>query len=60
MWWPNMDAEIEAKVKDCLKCQENRKLPPPVPMLPWEWPSKPWARLHIHHAGHLLFVPFRN
>ena len=46
-----MDAEIEAKVKDCLKCQENRKLPPPVPMLPWEWPSKPWARLHIDHAG---------
>ena len=51
MWWPNMDAEIEAKVKDCLKCQENRKLSPPVPMLPWEWPSKPWARLHIDHAG---------
>ena len=20
-------------------------------MLPWEWPSKPWTRLHIDHAG---------
>ena len=54
MCWSNMDAEIEAKVKDCLKCQENRKLPPPVPMLPWEWPSKPWACLHINHAGSFM------
>ena len=51
MWWPNMDVDIEAKVKDCLQCQENQKSPPPVPMLPWEWPSKPWTRLHIDHAG---------
>ena len=51
MWWPNMDTEIETKVIDCLQCQENRKSPPTVPMLPWEWPSKPWTRLHIDHAG---------
>ena len=46
-----MDVDIEAKVKDCLQCQENQKSPPPVPMLPWEWPSKPWMQLYIDHAG---------
>lgn len=46
-----MDVDIEAKVKDCLQCQENQKSPPSVPMLPWEWPSKPWTRLHINNAG---------
>ena len=51
IWWPNLDVDIEAKVKDCLQCQENQKSPPTVPMLPWEWPSKPWTRLHIDHAG---------
>ena len=53
MWWPNMDNDIEAKMKDRLQCQENRKSLPTVSLLPWEWPSKPWTQLHIDHAGPL-------
>ena len=28
-----------------------RRSPAPAPLHPWEWPSRPWARLHIDHAG---------
>ena len=25
--------------------------PPQIPTHPWEWPQRPWARLHIDYAG---------
>lgn len=51
MWWPNMDAEVEALVKACGACQENRSSPPVAPLHPWEVPDKPWRRIHIDYAG---------
>uniref|UniRef100_A0A8C2FFT4 Gypsy retrotransposon integrase-like protein 1 n=2 Tax=Cyprinus carpio TaxID=7962 RepID=A0A8C2FFT4_CYPCA len=51
VWWPNMDRDIEDKVQHCKECQENQKMPPPVPLQPWEWPSRPWSRLHVDFAG---------
>lgn len=51
MWWPHMDANIENKVKSCTTCQEHRKAPASAPLHPWEWPEKPWRRLHIDYAG---------
>ena len=51
VWWPGMDADIERAVKLCCKCQEHQKLPARAPMHPWEWPDRPWARLHIDYAG---------
>lgn len=50
-WWPKLDMDIEALVKGCNTCQEHRNLPAPAPLHPWEWPSKPWQRLHIDYAG---------
>ncbi|XP_062400896.1 uncharacterized protein K02A2.6-like [Sardina pilchardus] len=50
-WWPKLDADIEAVVKRCVACQEHRNSPAPAPLHPWEWPSKPWQRLHIDYAG---------
>ena len=38
-------------MKVCEACQVNRKSPPKAPLHPWEWPSKPWSRFHIDHAG---------
>ena len=32
-------------------CQSNKGNPPKAPLHPWEWPSRPWSRLHIDHAG---------
>ena len=46
-WWSGLDADIEAKVKNCDSCQQNRKKPPQAPLHPWEWPGRPWHRVHI-------------
>ena len=51
VWWPGMDTELEDSVRRFAKCQENQKIPPRAPMHPWEWPNRPWARLHADYAG---------
>ena len=51
VWWPGMDSDIEAKVKKCLQCQTNQRNPTPASIHPWEWPERPWARLHADFAG---------
>ena len=54
VWWPSIDQNIEDTVKTCVPCQRARHLPPPAPLQPWEWPGRPWARLHLDYAGPLL------
>ena len=51
VWWPNLDEDLQAKVKDCYQCQLHQKSPPLAPLHPWEWPGRPWSRLHIDYAG---------
>ena len=51
VWWPGIDGEIEAVVKNCQECQEAQPLPATAPMQPWSWPTRPWSRLHIDFAG---------
>ena len=51
VWWPGIDEDLEAKVKNCRQCQETQKHPPAVPLQNWEWPAQPWSRLHIDYAG---------
>lgn len=54
VWWPKMDHDVENEVSRCAGCQSNRKSPPTVPLHPWEWPEKPWTRLHVDYAGPFL------
>lgn len=54
VWWPHLDADIEAVVKECHACQDVRKPTPEAPLHPWEWPPTPWDRLHIDYAGPFL------
>ena len=54
VWWPGLDSAIENRVYSCEKCQTNRPLPPKSPLHNWEYPSRPWKRLHIDHAGPFL------
>lgn len=54
VWWPLMDRDLEEKAKSCFTCQQTRHLPPPAPLHPWEWPQRPWARLHADYAGPFL------
>ena len=53
-WLPQMDNDIVTKVRHCHTCQSNRSTPPKAPLHPWEYPSRPWARIHIDHAGPYL------
>ena len=53
-WCPGMDEEIETLVQQCPECQRDRLGPPPSPLQPWQWPSRPWSRLHIDFAGPFL------
>ena len=57
-WWPGIDADLERMVKDCHECQINRKSPAPAPLHPWEWPTRPWARIHIDFTGPFLGKQF--
>ena len=51
VWWPGLDDDIEKSVRICMPCQSVQSAPPPVPLSPWKWPSKPWTRLHLDFAG---------
>ena len=48
IWWPGLDTAIEKKVKVCSRCQPT---PAVAPLHPWQWPTRPWSRLHIDYAG---------
>ena len=50
-WWPSIDAEIELAVRSCDACQMVQKSASPSQLHPWEWPGKPWTRLHIDYTG---------
>ncbi|UYV72865.1 K02A2.6-like [Cordylochernes scorpioides] len=50
-WWPNMDKDIERMVSNCRICLSCSHDPPKTSVYPWIWPSRPWSRLHIDHAG---------
>ena len=51
LWWPGVDADIEQKVKQCNQYQINQRKLPVMPLHPWEWPPKPWSRIHLNYAG---------
>ncbi|XP_062864462.1 uncharacterized protein K02A2.6-like [Trichomycterus rosablanca] len=54
VWWPGMDNDVENEVRACVECQKNAKSPASAPLHPWEWPEKPWSRLHADYAGPFL------
>ena len=47
VWWPGITADIEKSVRLCRECQQVQSSPPPAPLHPWRWPTRPWARLHL-------------
>ena len=51
VWWPGMDNDIVTTVQHCDTCQQHRQSPQRAPLHPWEWPSRPWSRVHIDHTG---------
>ena len=57
VWWPNIDAEIETKVKDCKSCQLVQKSPTTAPLHPWEWPIGPgYTSTMLDHSREKIFL----
>lgn len=54
VWWPGIDGQLEDVAKKCSGCQQTQKSPATAPLHVWEWPTKPWQRLHIDYAGPFL------
>ena len=54
VWWPKLDSDIEQLAKNCTTCQATSSSPPKAPLHPWEWPARPWSRLHLDFAGPFL------
>lgn len=54
LWWPGLDNDIEQLVKSCQACLSVKAAPPPMPLQPWSWPTKPWERVHIDYNGPFL------
>ena len=51
VWWPKIDSDIERFVSSCSECQEQRPAPKPADLHSWQWPDRPWTRLHADYAG---------
>lgn len=54
VWWPGIDAELEVIAKKCPGCRETQNEPAIAPLHPWEWPSRPWQRVHVDFCGPFL------
>ena len=54
VWWPGLDRDLEGQVGHCIPCQETRNSPSAAPLHPWEWPQRPWVRVHADYAGPFL------
>lgn len=50
VYWPGLDADIESMCRACAACLQQRDAPPHAPLTPWEFPSRPWQRLHADFA----------
>ena len=51
VWWPGLDQDLEALTKSCVGCIQSKRLPPEAPIHPWEYPKRPWSRVHVDFAG---------
>ena len=54
MWWPKLDEQIEEFSDSCKPCAEMAKDPAKTSHHKWEFPERPWKRLHIDFAGLFL------
>lgn len=52
VFWPNMDKDIEEKVRECRGCALAMKAPP-TQFGSWAKPDRPWSRIHLDFAGPL-------
>ncbi|KXJ08408.1 Uncharacterized protein K02A2.6 [Exaiptasia diaphana] len=54
-WWPGLDSQIKNTCRTCEGCALTQSNPPAAPVHRWEFPEKPWYRVHLDFA-----TPFMN
>ena len=54
LWWPGLDSDIDRLSSQCSVCLVHRSSPKKAPLHPWDWPEKPWLRLHADYAGPVM------
>lgn len=50
-WWPGLDSDIQDLVASCPQCLCNRNDPPKHTLHVWDYPVKPFARIHMDFLG---------
>uniref|UniRef100_A0A674DZP4 Gypsy retrotransposon integrase-like protein 1 n=1 Tax=Salmo trutta TaxID=8032 RepID=A0A674DZP4_SALTR len=55
VWWPGIDHDIEALVRDCAACLLSGKTgqSAPPPLQPLAWPSRPWEHIQLDICGEI-------
>ena len=51
VWWNGIDKDIEQEARSCEGCHNKLANPPKTTLHPWEFPKRPWHRLHVDFAG---------
>ena len=51
LWWPEMDKQLEEKIRCCHSCQLVGHSPRPEPVKPTSLPKEPWSKLAIDVCG---------
>ena len=51
VWWPKIDEDIETLVKSCESCQINRNDAEKHGSRSWQYPARPWQRIHIDYCS---------
>ena len=54
LWWPKLNSEIEEIARNCESCREQDPMPSKVTSASWDWPARPWRRLHLDYEGPFL------
>ncbi|KII62712.1 Pol polyprotein [Thelohanellus kitauei] len=54
VYWPNIDADIEAMSRSCTSCAEYQNSFPKAEYHSWAYLKQAWQRLHIDHTINFL------
>ncbi|XP_060603332.1 uncharacterized protein K02A2.6-like [Ruditapes philippinarum] len=58
VYWPGIDTDLESIAQSCSGCMMSKSSPPEAPIHPWEYPSRPWSRVHVDFAGPFMGYMF--
>ncbi|CAK1603087.1 unnamed protein product [Parnassius mnemosyne] len=54
VWWPNIDADLEAICKQCKTCAAEAQASPHAFPQSWPYHTQPWSRVHVDFLGSLF------